>query len=108
MNKARYSNTCNVDDYIAMIKKGDKPIAFYEDIDADTEIFETIMLGLRLKQGINEDDFHKRFGVYLSERYDKAISDLINNGMIISENGFIRPAPMGMDYQNQIAMAFMP
>jgi len=52
-------------------------------IDADTEIGETMMMGLRLVlAGVSNLEFHQRFGVSLQERFGIQIDRLISFGLL--------------------------
>ena len=42
---------------------------YSEEIDMETEVVETLMLGFRLNEGINKKAFQNRFGFSLHERY---------------------------------------
>jgi len=52
-------------------------------IDADTEIGETMMMGLRLVlEGISNTEFVRRFGISLYERFGTQINHLISLGLL--------------------------
>jgi oxygen-independent coproporphyrinogen-3 oxidase len=49
----------------------------------ETEMGETMMLGLRLTdEGVPEDEFHRRFGVALAARYGSELKELSVLGLI--------------------------
>ena len=53
-----------------------------EPIDRDLEMGETMMLGLRLAEGISDHAFKERFGVSLGERYGPVIEELRELGLL--------------------------
>lgn len=52
-------------------------------IDTDTEIGETMMMGLRLtSEGVSSLEFQRRFGVSLGERFGDQVNHLISVGLL--------------------------
>lgn len=52
-------------------------------IDLDTEIGETMMMGLRLvADGVSSWEFQTRFGMSLEDRFDHQINRLISVGLL--------------------------
>jgi oxygen-independent coproporphyrinogen-3 oxidase len=52
-------------------------------IDYNTEIGETMMMGLRLLlEGVSNQEFEKRFGTSLQERFGSQIDRLISFGLL--------------------------
>ncbi len=49
----RFGNTKNLTEYFEMVYKGEKPVKFRETLSEEDSRFEKIMLGLRLKEGID-------------------------------------------------------
>jgi oxygen-independent coproporphyrinogen-3 oxidase len=55
----------------------------FTPIDLDTEIGETMMMGLRLVQeGVSASEFQQRFGINLIDRYGSQIDKLITLGLL--------------------------
>ena len=93
--------------YIERIQSGMPAAEFQEETDTQTEVFETLMLGFRLNEGINKEAFHSRFGFSLSERYRKTIEELKGQGLLTEDTQALRPTSLGFDLQNRIALAFL-
>jgi oxygen-independent coproporphyrinogen-3 oxidase len=55
--------------YIARLKAGENPQEDAEEIDAALAMCETMMLGLRLREGVSARAFEERFGRGLAEVY---------------------------------------
>ncbi len=52
-------------------------------IDGDSEIGETMMVGLRLvKEGVSEAEFRRRFGISLTEHFSAQIERLVSIGLL--------------------------
>lgn len=69
--------------------KRDLPFPFssalsdYSIVDRETEMKETMMLGLRLLvDGVGDDDFFRRFGVHIEEVFHFEIKKLLDQGLV--------------------------
>lgn len=103
----RRGNVMDMIQYIERIQSGMPAAEFQEETDTQTEVFETLMLGFRLNEGINKEAFHSRFGFSLSERYRKTIEELKGQGLLTEDTQALRPTSLGFDLQNRIALAFL-
>lgn len=103
----RFANIADPRDYIEKIQKNESPLQFIEAIDRRDEIFETIMLGLRLTEGINKDRFFMRFGKKIEDLYEDVIFRLKREGLLIEDKEAIRLTERGMDLQNVVLLHFM-
>ncbi len=55
-----------------------------EPMDAQTEMADSLIMGLRLAKGIRNSDFRARFGLNLHEAYGDAIKETISLGLLKS------------------------
>ena len=86
----RYSVARSPRGYIERIERGDEAefpfspaLAEKEMVDRETEMGETMMLGMRLTaEGVSECTFRERFGIGLSEAYAEELGDLAEAGLI--------------------------
>jgi oxygen-independent coproporphyrinogen-3 oxidase len=104
---ARWGNVPGIVQYIERMQSGLSVVDSHEGIDKETEIFETLMLGLRLNEGINKKAFQQRFGFSINERYEEAIKELKSQGLLMEGEHTLYCTPLGFDFQNRIALAFM-
>ena len=102
----RRANAAGIEQYIERIQSGKPAVDYSEEIDMETEVVETLMLGFRLNEGINKKAFQNRFGFSLHERYGDPIMELKNQGLLTEDEEAVRPTPLGFDFQNRIAVAF--
>ncbi|MHB1420449.1 MAG: radical SAM family heme chaperone HemW [Bacillota bacterium] len=77
INHCRYSNTGNLEDYLRELWGGRLPKVVSEDLTPDQEMAETVILGLRLLEGVDSDAFLHRFGKDIKEVYGRQIEKLI-------------------------------
>jgi oxygen-independent coproporphyrinogen-3 oxidase len=100
----------NVDDpaaYIARVRAGESARADAEETDRDREMGETMMLGLRLSQGVAWGAFEARFGVALRAVYGAEIDELVGDGLLHADDAGIRLTPRGRLLGNRVFGAFL-
>ena len=78
-----------------------------EKIDADREMSETMMMGLRLGEGVSDMGFSGRFGRTPSEVYGAAIDELGSLGLLDASNGRLRLTARGRLLGNEAFTRFM-
>jgi oxygen-independent coproporphyrinogen-3 oxidase len=77
-------------------------------IDRDTEMRETMMMGLRLTQeGVSGRSFQLRFGVALAERFGTEINQLVHWGLLEWAGDVLRLTPRGRLLGNQVFIEFV-
>ena len=106
-NHVRHSNTNQINTYIEALSKGQ--LATDEDIyiDAKEDRFETIMLGLRLNEGISIQDIETRYVIDFNEKYGAVVKELLENGLIEVNVDNIRLTSLGRDLANQVFVRFL-
>ena len=77
------------------------------ELSKSDEMFEFIMMGLRMKQGISLSRFEALFQCSLSDVYASAIHQNIARGWLLIEGDSLRPSEAGMTFLNDVLMAFM-
>lgn len=78
----RRGNVTDVDKYIAKIAAGESVETERESADRQQSMFETMMLGLRLIDGVDRHKFAARYGVDPKEIYIDAITKLEGYGLV--------------------------
>ncbi len=74
--------------------------------DADRE-YETVMLGLRLGEGIREEDFRAAFGRGFYETYGERLMPFSRAGLVITDAGGTHLSDEGMALSNSILAAIL-
>ena len=77
-----------------------------ERIDPPLEMAETLMMGLRLDEGISVAGFRERFGVAPAERYPDAIADLTAQGLLQARDGALALTARGRMVANAVVSRF--
>ncbi len=76
----RWANVSNVEHYI---QPKTSNIEFKEILTREDRITEFIMLGLRLRKGINPAQFKKNFHISLEALIGNKLQELLNNGLLL-------------------------
>jgi oxygen-independent coproporphyrinogen-3 oxidase len=92
----RYRNPPSLNDYLAGRPPEKTPIT------PEDARFESVMLGLRMTEGVSEAAFFRMHGVTLWDTYGEKLKKSLELGLVIRENGFLRLTRRGMDVQNRV------
>ncbi|MFC1953422.1 radical SAM family heme chaperone HemW [Chloroflexota bacterium] len=105
----RLANTKNLDKYLedfsgksALVPEMD------EEISPELELAETVILGLRLGEGINPDDIHRRFGIDTVVHYRQQVEEMVQAGLLERADGYIRLTRRGRLLSNEVFWRFLP
>ena len=103
----RIKNIENVKDYIDKINSGEDVI---DDIYVNTledNMEEFVFMGLRMIEGINVNEFNKRFGVTIEGIYKEVIDKNINKKLLVLENDRLRLTEKGIELSNSVMSDFI-
>ena len=103
----RYANVDNLEEYNRLIARGKRPLAETIRLSPRDEMFECVMLGLRLIRGIDRAAFLARFDLDVVEAYPKAMELLRKRGWIEENERLIALNRKGLDLQNEALGFFM-
>lgn len=103
----RYTNVAHVPYYIESLKRGILPVEIKERMGREQEMDETMMVGLRLLQGVSEADFQKRYQVSFWDVYAREIQGLLLRGLLEYAAGYLRVTERGLFLENLVSAAFL-
>ncbi|MBU4350638.1 hypothetical protein KJ599_09990 [bacterium] len=103
----RYMNYENPARYIKEIMSGKLPIDHGEKLSLRKRMIETIILGLRTKDGIGCKKFKTRFGVNLNNIFSKQINKLVNLGLLQRDDNRIKLTKKGIFLANTVFREFV-
>ncbi len=107
----RYSTVLSPQRYIKLMREAGADYVFprtpateqAEFVDRETEIAETLLMGLRLTQeGIPRTAFAERFGVDLVEIRESLVSRFVHNGLLEVDSNSVRLTRRGRLLSNSI------
>lgn len=103
----RFANVDTLDEYYRLLARGKRPLAETIRLYPADEMFECIMLGLRLTQGIDRAAFRARFGLDVAEAYPDGFERLRKRDWLIETDAFMALNRRGLDLQNEALGFFM-
>lgn len=83
----RYENVRKLPDYIARLEQQTSPVAESFPVSGREAAEDTMMLGLRLAEGVSKSSFCERFGVALEDIYGEQMARLCEQGLLVEESG---------------------
>lgn len=83
-------------------------VEWEEPLDPATEMAETMLLGLRLADGVSLTAFRDRFGVALLDVYADAVRELTDLGVLALAGGRLRLTASGRLLANEAFLRFLP
>lgn len=103
----RLTNPPAIAEYLRMTEAGDWDSRDMTHVSPDEARFETLMLGLRMTQGVSEAAFYERHGITLDAYRGERLRAFESQGLLTHHNGFWRLTRRGMDVQNAILVDLM-
>jgi oxygen-independent coproporphyrinogen-3 oxidase len=113
----RLANERAPERYIELVAagRGERPwdpttlpyIESFERPDAEREMSDAVILGLRLTEGVSLQGLSERFGVDVGERYGREIDELAALGLLESVDGRIRLTERGRLLGNEAFQRFL-
>jgi len=106
LDRVRSSNFFLPQNYIAGVMSG-SATGWKEHVTVIEEMEETMMMGMRLVDGVDFQLFADRFGVELMDVFHANIRRLQEDGLVeVSQQG-VRPTLMGIRFNNRIGREFI-
>ncbi len=107
LNGTRFKN-CNLPSrYIREIETAGIAVEFSEQLEPNRAMGETLMLGLRLREGMAIPPFEERFQTSFHKTYDRTISSLAEKNLITLDNNRIALSPKGLFLADSVILEFM-
>ena len=106
-NLKRYTNTKDIAEYINGIKNNQNIIAESEELDKLALMKEYVILKLRLKSGINKNEFKEKFNVYIYDIFNTEFTSLKNDNLVIEKEDRIYLSKRGEEVANIVWEMFV-
>lgn len=103
----RYANERELEKYRSRLMRGELPVADREAITVETEMSETMFLGLRLLQGIDLTVFKRRFNLLAEDVYRPEIERLTKDGLVEIDGGYLHLTERGLPLANRVFLEFI-
>jgi len=93
--------------YIKEVMSGKFPIDNGEKLSSRKRMIETIILGLRTKDGVSYKKYKTRFGINLNDIFSKQVNKLINLGLLEEGECKIKLTRKGIFLANTVFREFV-
>jgi oxygen-independent coproporphyrinogen-3 oxidase len=107
LSNTRFSNTSLIHRYMSSLEAGNLPIEETDAIDKNEDLFESIILGLRLNRGINMSDFSEKYEIDFLAKYKDVLESLLDSSLIHIKEDNVILTEKGRDLANQVFLQFM-
>jgi oxygen-independent coproporphyrinogen-3 oxidase len=104
----RLANTDKLDEYLANLAQGCLPPQSSEVITPELALAETVILGLRLNEGVGLDDISRHFSIDLQEHFKREIPELSGLGLLETTDGRLKLTGRGRLLGNEVFLRFLP
>ena len=105
INAKRYSNTCNLEEYLSNTSKDIKTI--HEEQNTEDMKKEYMLLGLRKLEGISISKFKEKFGENPIYMFRKELQKLVDEDLLVVDLDNIRLTNKGLDFANLVWEEFV-
>ena len=103
----RFANESSIPAYLKKLDRGKLPRAERIIVNTFEQMFETVMLGLRLTSGVDRKAFFDRFDCDVIETYQEAYDKNDRFGFWDhTDPAFLRLTPLGMDHLDSVLRDF--
>lgn len=103
----RRKNPETFDGYLRMVRDLDWRVRDTEEVHAADGMFETMMLALRMNEGISDRRFLQLHGKTVTSVFGGKLSKLAEEGLVTRDGDVWRLTRRGMDIQNAVLVELM-
>ncbi|NLN06001.1 MAG: radical SAM family heme chaperone HemW [Firmicutes bacterium] len=103
----RLVNTCCLENYQRELAAGKLPVAEILPVSLRQEMEDTMMLGLRLREGVSLQGFRQRFGVDLSLVFAPQLARLQELGLLVCDGQKVCLTAKGLPVANTVIAEFI-
>lgn len=105
----RLANTKSLDEYLADFSGNSSPAPeMDEKISPELELAETVILGLRLCEGIDMDKMQRRFSLDVLAHYRRQLEAMVAAGLLEQTDRHIKLTRRGRLLSNEVFWRFLP
>lgn len=107
INGKRIKNISSVEEYINSINEKGEAVEEIINNSKNDNMEEFMFMGLRKINGIDENEFKKRFSMNINDVYGEILNKYIDEGLLISDSGRIFLSEKGIEISNIIMADFL-
>lgn len=98
----RAKRTSSPQEYIARITAGQTPVVESERLNHQAAFRETVIMGLRLYDGVEISRLQRRFGIEIHQYYGNKLEKLLDQRLLLEEEGKLRLSDKGRNLANPV------
>jgi oxygen-independent coproporphyrinogen-3 oxidase len=83
-------------------------VTYVEEPSPELARSDTLIMGLRLNEGVSLDEFRHRFGEDAEKPYAATFAEMTSNGLLERTNGRVRLTPRGRMLANEVFVRLLP
>jgi oxygen-independent coproporphyrinogen-3 oxidase len=102
-NGKRFRNVANLNRYLKALQDHKSPIDFEEKLEPEQHLRELLAIGLRMRQGVNMDDFQSTHGS-LSNELNDIIKKLERDDFLVKQGNTLTLSPKGILFYDSVAV----
>lgn len=107
INGMRYRNRGPIQHYLKSVRENGHSRLHEEYLSKEEQMEEEMFLGLRKKTGVSISRFEEKFSISFEERYGQIVRDLIAEGLLQEEMGWVRMTKKGLFLGDTVAERFI-
>lgn len=107
MEGRRYRNVADPAEYVSRVTDGKDLVTESETLGLEASLGETLMLGLRLVEGVDMEELRDRFGVDMRGRHGTVIERFVQAGLMRDDGHRLALTFEGLLVQSRVAMEFL-
>lgn len=94
-------------DYIEALGKGASPVKSREKLDQKTKAVEVLMLGLRLRAGIDLREYHTAFGIDILKTAEPYLTSLLEQKLLVLTDSRLALTKEGIKVSNSVISSLL-
>jgi oxygen-independent coproporphyrinogen-3 oxidase len=103
----RWANSSDLRQYMESIERGINPLGECYYITNEEALSESMILGLRLTEGIDLADLSSIYRTDVRKKYGEKLADLAERQLVELKGSVVRLTKRGMDFANQVFIEFI-
>ncbi len=107
LDGCRYGNVAQPSEYIERAGAGRELAVLRERLPPAKALGEALMLGLRMREGVDLSELHRRFEIDPLQRYRRELDDLRRRGLIGMSNGRLWVTRAGLHLLDEVTLRFV-
>jgi oxygen-independent coproporphyrinogen-3 oxidase len=104
---ARWKNLAGTEEYISRVTNGGDPAIERRTLSSAERLEDALFTGLRLRGGIDLEQFATQYGVDVWARYGDALQPFLQEGWLVREGCRLRLTRHGMLMANEVMAVFV-